>query len=395
VNFRQWTRLHRELYKLFTNLPKDQISINPMSHPSIDKISHSKEFQVNQNWIGEGHPTYFIADIAANHNGDLEKAKDLIRLANEAGSDAAKFQHFQADKIVSGKGFESIGIKESHQVKWKKSVYEVYQEASVPKSWTEELKNTCDEVGIDFFTSSYDTESIEEVDDYVPAHKVGSGDITWLESIERMATKGKPVFLATGASNMEDVVRAVNSLSALTPDFCIMQCNTNYTGSLDNFKYINLNVLSTFSIAFPGVILGLSDHTPGHATVLGAVALGAKAIEKHFTDDRDQVGPDHAFSMNPTEWRDMVDRTRELEYAMGDGIKVVEENEKETVIIQRRSGYAKKNVPTGHILKEADIEYLRPAKVGAFIPYETEEWQGKKVINALSQGDSLFKSNVE
>ena len=172
------------------------------------------------------------------------------------------------------------------------------------------------------------------IDPYVPAYKIGSGDITWIEMVEYIASKGKPYILASGASTIEDVLRAVNSGLALNSQICLMQCNTNYTASLENLKFIHLNVLKTYRKIFPNIILGLSDHTPGHATVLGAVALGAKMIEKHFTDDVTREGPDHKFSMDPKTWKEMVDRTRELENAIGNDIKRIEKNEKEISIIE-------------------------------------------------------------
>ena len=113
-------------------------------------------------------------------------------------------------------------------------------------------------------------------------------------------------------------------------EICLLQCNTNYTGSLENFKYINLNVIKSFSLMYPGIPLGLSDHTPGHTTVLGAIALGARVIEKHFTDDCSRIGPDHSFAMDPSTWVAMVEASREMEYALGDGVKRVELNEIET-----------------------------------------------------------------
>ncbi len=121
-----------------------------------------------------------------------------------------------------------------------------------------------------------------------------------------------------------------------------MQCNTNYTGSIENFNFIELNVLKTYRKEFKNIVLGLSDHTPGHTTVLGAVALGAKVIEKHFTDSNEREGPDHKFSMNPTSWKEMVLRTRELERALGNDDKLIMENEKETVVLQRRAIRAKR-----------------------------------------------------
>jgi len=360
-----------------------------------EEISSYPAFKIGHKDVGFGHPAYFIADIAANHNGDLNKAKHLIELAKEAGADAAKFQHFQAKNIVSDFGFKSMGGQQSHQSKWNKSVFEVYQDASVPWKWAEELKKHCDAVGIEFFSAPYDLAAIDMLDAFMPAYKVGSGDITWLESLERMASKKKPILLATGASTLEDVKRAVSAVKKTVSEICVMQCNTNYTGSLENFQYIHLNVLKTFRREFPDCVLGLSDHTPGHATVLGAVTLGARVIEKHFTDQRDQEGPDHAFSMDPKDWRDMVDRTRELEFALGGEIKKIEENEAKTVLIQRRCLRAAHDIQAGEILKKEDVEPLRPVKEGAYLPYDIQELIGKKVNRSLKYGEAMEPSFLD
>jgi N-acetylneuraminate synthase len=160
-----------------------------------------------------------------------------------------------------------MGGQLSHQATWKKTVFEVYREASIPFEWTPILKEACDEAGIDYFSSPYDFEAVDMLDPYVPAYKIGSGDITWLEVIERMACLGKPVILSTGASDIGDVQRAVHVIQEVNPQIVLMQCNTNYTARLVNFDHIHLRVLNTYHTIFPEVILGLSDHTPGHATV--------------------------------------------------------------------------------------------------------------------------------
>src|SRR5262249_25657075 len=128
--------------------------------------------KIGERWIGDKNPTYFIADVAANHDGQLSRAVDLIHLAAEAGADAAKFQHFRAAKIVSKAGFESLGKQSSHQAKWKKSVYEVYQSASIPWEWTDELKAACDKAKIEFLSSPYDFEAVDMLDRYIPAFKI-------------------------------------------------------------------------------------------------------------------------------------------------------------------------------------------------------------------------------
>ena len=345
--------------------------------------------------IGENYPSYFIADIAANHDGDLERAKDLIYLAAEAGADAAKFQHFQAASIVSDHGFKSLKIQQSHQAKWKDSVFDVYKAASVNLDWTATLKDTCEKAGIPFFTTPYALDLVDYLDAYVPAYKIGSGDITWLEMIERVASKQKPYFLATGAATADEVDRAVCAALAINPQFALMQCNTNYTASLENFKHIQLNVLKSYRAMYPEMVLGLSDHTPGHATVLGAVALGARMIEKHFTDDVNRVGPDHAFSMDPRTWCEMVDRTRELEHALGNGIKKVEDNESQTVILQRRSIRLAHDMAPGAVIKAKDLEVLRPCPVDGLPPYRISEVVGKILRNKKSAGEHLKISDIE
>jgi N-acetylneuraminate synthase len=346
-------------------------------------------FDIQGRMVGSEHPVYFIADVAANHDGDLSRAKDLIYLAAESRADAAKFQHFAAETIVSDYGFRNLGGQQSHQAKWSKSVFEVYKEASLSVDWTPVLKETCDKAGITFFTSPYSLQLVDQVDPFVPAYKIGSGDITWLEIMEYIASKNKPVILASGASTADDVSRAVDAILKHNSRLCHMQCNTNYTGSLENFAFIQLNVLKTFRDMYPEMILGLSDHTPKHATVLGAVALGARMIEKHFTDDVTRTGPDHAFSMDPNTWREMVERTRELELALGNGIKKIEENEKQTVILQRRSLRVTKDLPEGTVLDSGHLIPLRPCPTEAIPPHHARGIQGKRLRRSLKAGEHL------
>ena len=345
--------------------------------------------------INKSSNPYFIADIGANHDGDLGRAFKLIELAKESGADAAKFQNFQADKIVSRTGFNNLGEKLSHQTKWKKDVYEVYKDASVSYDWTKKLKNKCDEVGIEYFTSPYDFNSVNEVDPYVSLYKIGSGDITWLEIIEYIAKKDKPILIATGASDMSDVERAMKIIQQNTNDVILMQCNTNYTGDVENFNYVNLNVLNTFKSKYPNVILGLSDHTSGHATVLGALALGARVFEKHFTDDNLREGPDHKFAMNPQTWREMVDRSFELFNSLGDGIKRVEQNELKSKIVQRRAIRCKDELLPGDIITLDNIEYLRPIPIDGIEPYRVDDILGKSIINKMDKGDHFIFQNIK
>ncbi len=347
------------------------------------------DIKIGERIVGPSQPTYFIADIAANHDGSLDRARMLIRMAKQAGADAAKFQNFRAQKIVSDYGFRHMESRVSHQAAWNKPVFEVYEGASISFEWTPMLKAECDEVGIDYFTSPYDYEAVEHVAPFVPAFKIGSGEIDWIEALEHIAAKGKPVFLATGAADMADVQRAVDAILKINRRLVLMQCNTNYTASPENYDHIHLNVLKTYGIMFPEVVLGLSDHTHGNATVLGAVALGARVIERHFTDDNEREGPDHKFALNPADWAHMVEETRQLERALGSPEKFVAANEQETKIVQRRCLRAARNIASGEALSREMIDVLRPATTGAIKPHELADVLGAKALREIAQGQEL------
>lgn len=351
---------------------------------------YSTSFRINGRLLSKNTPTYFIADIASNHDGDIERAKELIFLAKEAGADAVKFQHFLAEKIVSDYGFRHLGKQAGHQSAWKKSVFEVFRDAECHREWNAVLAETAEKANVDFLTTPYDVAAVDGIDQYVPAYKIGSGDITWIEFISYVARKNKPVMLATGASEISDVIRAVDAVLKHNKNLLLMQCNTNYTGNIENMHYVNLNVLKTYAVMYPDILLGLSDHTPGHATVLGAIALGARAVEKHFTSDNRREGPDHAFSMNPVTWRDMVDRARELESAMGSGIKKVEENEQETVVLQQRCLRLTRDVRAGEKIGEDDVEPLRPAPRGAYRPFEKYLILGRTLKCDMKEGSEIY-----
>ena len=377
-------------------------------------------FNILDKQIGGDSSAYFVADIAANHDGDLGKAKELIYSCAEAGADAAKFQNFEARTIVSDHGFKSNQSQLSHQSKWKKTVFETFRDAELPLDWTEPLKETCEKAGLHYFTSPYSPEIIKTVSDYVAAWKIGSGDVTWHDAIVQMAETGKAVILATGACRMEEVRMAVETALRITSKFALLQCNTNYTANpdeirevaLERMRSINLKVLETYAREFPNVVLGLSDHTIGHTTAVAAIALfNARIIEKHYTMDNSLEGPDHGFSMNPKTWREMIDTTREveskinlqmsyeerlkiltpyidleeLEAALGDGIKKIEPNENDTFVLQRRGVCAGRGLKAGDVIKREDLFPLRPQLEGSLPPYRAGELIGKRL-----NGDKVF-----
>lgn len=385
------------------------------------------QLTINQRIVGSGQPVYFIADIASNHCGSLAKAKELVHACAESGVDAVKMQNFSAETIVSDYGFRNLTGAKTHQSEWKQSVFDSYKAASIPLSWTEELRNLCHQLGLHYFTSPYSIELVREVAPHVCAFKLGSGDLTWHEEIKAMAETGKPLLIATGASTMAEVEGAMAVALAHSQQVLLMQCNTEYTAKIDEtraerlerFSHINLRALQSFAQRWPNIPIGLSDHTHGDMTVLGAVGLfGCCAVEKHFTLDNTIVGQDHAFSMTPASWSAMVKRTASLQQklaveigmsferrfeivasmvddpealrlAIGDGVKKLESNEAGTVIVQRRAVRAARDLPAGHCLSAADLVVLRPCPADALPPYRQPELLGRILTRSITSGDYL------
>lgn len=355
--------------------------------------NYEHNFKLGEYTASVNSRPFFIADIAANHDGSIERAKDLIWLAKESGADVAKFQHFRAKDIVSDVGFSKLSNdKMSHQATWKKGVAEIYDDYHTKREWDEELIKTCRDAKIQFMTTPYDISAMDSLLNHVHAIKIGSGDITYKPFLNSISKMGKPILLATGASNIDEVISAMDIILEHNTRVCLMQCNTNYTGSLENYKYVNLKVLKTFANLYPNIPLGISDHTPGHSVVLGAIAYGANVIEKHFTDDTSRVGPDHHFALDSKAWRSMVDASIELSYALGDGIKRIEKNEEDTVIVQRRAVRAKADIEIGQIITEEDLEYLRPCPSNSLTPFDLDLVLGKTAQSNIPKGEDIQPS---
>lgn len=341
-------------------------------------------------WVGEDFPALIIADIGANFDGDLVKAKKLALEAKRSGADVVKFQTFSSDTIVSEKGFSGMKLHGVHGT-WKKPVSEVFREAEFPLEWHSELNEYCKKIGAIFTSAPYNKEAVDlliKLD--APFIKIGSGDITWIEMLEYIGHKGKPIVLATGASTLAEVDEAVSTiLGTGNNQLCLLQCITNYPSKVES---ANIRVLDTYRKAYK-CIVGYSDHSPGDTVVLGSVALGAKIIEKHFTLNTDDLGPDHPHSMNPSAFKEMVHKVRLLEKAMGSSRKYVVEEENETVIVQRRSIYAKGNIMKGQKIRAKDLIELRPAL--GFAPKEKKLLIGRRAKAIISKGDLIVNSLLE
>lgn len=341
--------------------------------------------------VGDNCPCYCIAEVGSNFDGSLERAKKLIDLAKESGADAVKFQSFEVDKIISKKGFE--GLQVGFQSKWNKPVYEVYKNAEFPREWTKELIRYSKKKRITFLSSPYDKEAVDILNELgVSAFKIGSGDITWLEQVKYIASKKKPVILGTGASSIREIEKAVETIRETGNNkIVLLQCVTNYPSSLES---ANIKAILMLQDKFK-TLVGYSDHTPGYIVPIGAVAIGACIIEKHFTDDKTRKGPDHQFAMDGKDFKLMVENIRKLEKALGNTDKDLYPEESETVILQRRCIRAKRDIMKGEIIEEVMLDVLRPAPKDALYPKEINKIIRKKAKRDIKKGEEFYWEMVE
>lgn len=348
--------------------------------------------------VGLNYPTYIIAEVGSNFDGSLSRAKKLADLAKKLGADCYKIQNFVASKIVSEHGFANLKI--SFQAKWPKSVTEVYKSAEFPRKWLPELSDYCEKIGIDFMSAPYDKEAVDALEKInVRAYKIGSGEIDNLPFLSYVAKTKKPIILSSGSATLAEIKRAVKTIELSgNKKIIILQCISNYPSPM---AHANLRVLETLRETFPYPV-GYSDHTIGPSgggddplngiTVpLASVAMGARVIEKHYTDDRRRNGPDHSFAIEPKEFEVMIKGIRAVESALGNKLKKVTPAEKETYIIQRRGIYARRDIEKGEGFTEEALEFLRPAL--GLRPCRIVDLVGKKARRDIKAGEPI-KSNV-
>jgi len=300
--------------------------------------------------IGEGSPCYIMVDIAANHNGDLDTAKELIRKAAEAGADAVKFQTYRAEELYSKKTpqFSRDAMKP----------YDLIKKVQHPREWIPQLFEYAKDCGIDFLSSPFDFDAVDLLDDAgVGLFKVASPEIVDLRLIKHIAAKGKPVILSTGMASLEEIEEAIEAAKSTgNGNIALLHCSTCYPSPA---HIVNLKAMVTLRNTF-GLPTGFSDHTLGWHIPVAAVALGACIIEKHFTLSRGQEGPDHGFSIEPDELKLMVEQIRDIEKALGNGIKKVYPEELENYEKGRRSLIARTDIPKGTIITESMLTVKRP-----------------------------------
>jgi N-acetylneuraminate synthase len=306
-----------------------------------------------------------IAEAGVNHNGSIELAYKLVNVAKKAGADAVKFQTFKTENMIS-----TFADKAERQKKTscsKKYQFEMIKKLELSYEDFRKIKKYCDKKRIIFLSTPFDCESVDFLEDLVPLYKIGSGEITNIPFLEYIAKKGKPIILSTGMSTMGEIEEAINvilhSLKSSSPDLAInlwpltlLHCVSKYP---TDYEEVNLKAMLTLKEIFK-MPVGYSDHTLGIEIPIAAVALGAKVIEKHFTLDRDLIGPDHRASLEPNELMAMVVSIRNIEKALGNGVKKPIQSEFEVMRVARKSLIAKRDIRLGEVVNEKDIAIKRP-----------------------------------
>ncbi|MFC1904272.1 pseudaminic acid synthase [Chloroflexota bacterium] len=311
--------------------------------------------KIGERWVGEGEPTFIIAEAGANHDRKLSQAKQLIDVAVEAGANAVKFQVYSAETIYSKKTPQFSYLKELDAGK---STYDILRENELSREWLKELYEYCQKQGIIFLASPFDKEAIDQLQEVsVPAYKWASFEIVDLPLLKHVASKGKPMLLATGMCNLADIQEAVDTVySTGNKDVILLHCTSLYPTKPNQ---VNLRMMDTIQAAFH-LPVGLSDHTLGITIPVAAVARGACVVEKHFTLSRKLEGPDHPFALEPEELKQMVSAIREVEEGLGSSVKQMIPDEEEMARLGRRSLIARVDISKGARIAEDMLIIKRP-----------------------------------
>lgn len=328
-----------------------------------------------------------IAEAGVNHNGDIKLAEDLIRLAAEAGADFVKFQTFKAAKLVTEKAPKAEYQNADSSSKQGESQLELLQKLELNQNDHLNLIAHCKLHKIKFLSTAFDMESLDMLKELgMELYKIPSGEITNLPLLRKIAGFGKPIILSTGMSTMSeisDAIKVLTTYGATMDQLTILHCTTEYPAP---FEDVNLKAMLTIRDTF-GVKVGYSDHTQGIEIPIAAAALGAQIIEKHFTKSRSLAGPDHKASLEPAELSEMVKAIRNVEKALGDGIKEPTASESKNLTAARKSIHLVHQLDEGHLLKSDDLIMKRPGN--GISPMLIEQVIGKKLNTDLPANTQL------
>ena len=342
-----------------------------------------KRIKIGSRYVGVGEKTFIVAEVSGNHLQDFERAKEIIRAAKEAGADAVKLQTYTADTITLDCDNEYFQITQG--TIWDgTTLHKLYEEAFTPWEWQPELMKYANELGMECFSSPFDHTAVDFMEQMnMPAYKIASFEINDIPLIRKIARLGKPIIFATGIAYLEDMERALRVCKEEgNAQVIMLKCTSAYPSP---YESMNLKVIPHMAQMFD-CVTGLSDHSMGTAVAVASVALGAKMVEKHLTLSRADGGPDAAFSMEPAEFKKMVDEIRIVEKAVG---KVTYELTEQQVRSREdgRSLFVVKDIKAGEELTEENIRSIRPA-FGMHTMYY-EEVLGKKAKADIAKGTPL------
>lgn len=333
-------------------------------------------------FLGKGKGCYIIAELSANHNQSFQRAEETIRAAAQAGANAIKLQTYTADTMTldcSGSYFQIKGTL------WEgKGLYQLYQEAYTPWEWHSSLQRLAHELGLDFFSTPFDASAVDFLEELnVPCYKVASFELVDIPLLKKIASTGKPVIMSTGMGSLGEIDEAVTTLRETgVKDIILLKCTSSYPAPAEE---ANLRTIPHMSQAFSCPV-GLSDHTMGSAVAVAAVSLGACVIEKHFTLSRADVGPDSEFSMEPHEFRQMVDDIRIAEKAFGKVNYKLTEKEKQSVVF-RRSLFVVKDIEAGEKVTTENVRAIRPGH--GLHPRYLQDVLGRRSAKKILRGTPL------
>lgn len=348
-----------------------------------------RSIENNSREIGQGRPTYIIAEMSANHNQSFDRAVEVIEAAKEAGADAIKVQTYTPDTLTIDCDNEYFRIKGTL---WEgRTLYDLYKEAYMPWEWQPKLQQIANDLGLDFFSTAYDASAVDflekELD--VPIYKIASFELVDLPLLRKIAQTGKPVIMSTGMATLAEIDEAVQTLrGAGCEQLALLKCTSAYPAPPEE---MNLRTIPHLAEAF-GVPTGLSDHTLGIAVPVAAVALGACIVEKHFTLSRDEPGPDSAFSIEPQEFKAMVDAIRVAEKALGEVSYEVTEKQQESRVF-RRSLFVVEDMQAGDVFTEENVRSIRPG-YGLHTRY-LDKVLGRQAAQASEEGTPLDWSVID
>lgn len=342
-----------------------------------------QEIKIANKIIGKNHRVFVSVDIGKNHNGSMQEAKWLVDKALEGGADAVKFQTHIVEDEQRKIEITSPHFKDMDRYTWVK-------QNTMPKEWWEELANYCKEKGIIFYSTPMSTAAsdlLEELD--VPMYKIGSADITDLFMIENIAKKNKPIIISSGMTTLEDLRLAISTIRKHHDQIVLMHCVSEYPCPPE---HLNLRVIEKLSKEFD-VPVGLSDHVLELETASAAVALGIVAVEKHFSRNREQFGPDHKVSLTPEELKDMVQRIRNVEKAMGDGEKSILSGESKFTPIFYKSIVSKVTIPKGTVITREHLTSKRPGD--GLMTKRVNEVIGKTAKKEITEDSLILLEDLE